>query len=473
MLLKKQIVRFAALVTAVLVSACKVEISTPEHTRIHSPELDFECPAGSTCLVDVDSMRFFADFFVEPDPGYIFIQWNSGNGYLCGDSTSYYCRIDLTGVPQSDALWRTVHHPDLLIYLDPLVVKGTPYLQAIETFEDARLAQCDIRNRRNRRPEYAEEAVYLRCSSGFISSIHGLENFPYVRDLEIRDYGGVDNTPLQALKHLRELLLERVGTEPLDISFLKGLHRLREVLILSDNSFVGLEEEVIDTPFEEFAINVNSNQDVQQLSNLRNTKGLHLLGEDPYYAAKALDLRPVGKLSKLEKLELSDVKIYTGLETWGNLTALEEISIMPILSQASFNYFSLLPSLKDITVRGEEITSLEPLAELELIERVDVSNSSVTDISGLRNKPHLERVNLAFNDISDVSSIADWAVKDGDIVLILLGNSISKFGSVFNHFKTGRIDLSHNPLDCNDLRNLFKNKSENLQITHTSGNCTI
>jgi hypothetical protein len=53
------------------------------------------CSEGNNCVVQITDPNFSDSFTVTPNPGYEFVKWQKGSGFLCGDSTNLTCTLTM------------------------------------------------------------------------------------------------------------------------------------------------------------------------------------------------------------------------------------------------------------------------------------------------------------------------------------------------------------------------------------------
>ncbi len=63
-------------------------------------------------------------------------------------------------------------------------------------------------------------------------------------------------------------------------------------------------------------------------------------------------------------------------------------------------------SLQSLTLQGNQISDLSPLANLEKLESLDLENNQISDLSPLANLPELTVLDLVNNQISDISALS-------------------------------------------------------------------
>lgn len=110
-----------ALLLAISVSACKVQITVPEGGRVASASGARDCEAGDTCSFEVVDLFFEDTFLGEAGEGFAFAGWQRGNNSLCGGSAKD-CFLSTGGFSGNPALL-AVLESDETFFLRPLFVE--------------------------------------------------------------------------------------------------------------------------------------------------------------------------------------------------------------------------------------------------------------------------------------------------------------------------------------------------------------
>ena len=87
-----------------LLTGCKLAVIVGEGGAVESASGTRDCPHSSYCLNAVDDPNFNETFTVVPKPGFEFVKWHGGEGFLCRDSTNVNCTVTLTGDATSTAI---------------------------------------------------------------------------------------------------------------------------------------------------------------------------------------------------------------------------------------------------------------------------------------------------------------------------------------------------------------------------------
>lgn len=87
--MKIQLTRLLTFFTLGLsLTGCKILIEVPQGGKVVSVSGAYECPAGSTCSVEVEDLLFDETFTVVAEEGYTFEGWRKGDRLLCGGFTA-------------------------------------------------------------------------------------------------------------------------------------------------------------------------------------------------------------------------------------------------------------------------------------------------------------------------------------------------------------------------------------------------
>jgi N-acetylneuraminic acid mutarotase len=108
---------FLGLVTVVILSGCKVEITVPEGGRVGTISGAYACESGETCTIDVVDVFFDETFQAKPAPGYTFAAWRQKGRAFCG-GRNRPCRLSTTGFPGTKLM--PFLESDDVFYLEPV-----------------------------------------------------------------------------------------------------------------------------------------------------------------------------------------------------------------------------------------------------------------------------------------------------------------------------------------------------------------
>ncbi len=78
-------------------TGCKLAVMVPSGGDVTSASNTRNCSGGSLCEHNITDSTFNESFTAVARPGYVFSKWNTGAGFLCGDSTNPTCTISNVG----------------------------------------------------------------------------------------------------------------------------------------------------------------------------------------------------------------------------------------------------------------------------------------------------------------------------------------------------------------------------------------
>jgi hypothetical protein len=78
------------------VGGCKVAVMVPDGGDVTSGTGTRNCASGVLCEFDVVDRTFSDSFTAKAKPGYKFVKWKAGPGFLCGNSGNAMCIVDNT-----------------------------------------------------------------------------------------------------------------------------------------------------------------------------------------------------------------------------------------------------------------------------------------------------------------------------------------------------------------------------------------
>ena len=145
------------------------------------------------------------------------------------------------------------------------------------------------------------------------------------------------------------------------------------------------------------------------------------------------DINPVGKLTNLEKLSITNIKM-KNIKTIGNLKKLQHLefynlylsdnSISPLSSLTNLKYLSIydspydlranniqplktLVNLETLILSGLSIRDLSPLAGLKNLQNLGFYRAQVSNISPLANLTNLRSLSLNYTQVTDIQPIVN------------------------------------------------------------------
>ena len=87
-------------------SGCKIALMVGEGGGVSSTA-EGVCLPNTACVYNVADTTYLASFTATTLPGWHFVKWKSGDGFICGDSTLQKCTVDLSlvaGNPAAEAI---------------------------------------------------------------------------------------------------------------------------------------------------------------------------------------------------------------------------------------------------------------------------------------------------------------------------------------------------------------------------------
>lgn len=203
----------------------------------------------------------------------------------------------------------------------------------------------------------------LTLTNQELGELSGLLQLPELTGLNIGGNGseGMDYSPLASLTSLERLELREMRYDSLtDLSFVKGLTKLRE-LVLRDNDALS---------------------DLSPLAGLTGLERLDLfsIGEKP--KDTKLDLTPLAKLKNLRELDLSFCET-------GSLTPLAALTGLEVLN---LRYCNATYTFED----SSEWTDLTFLSGFDRLRELDLGYCVLVDLSPLSGLTSLEKLDLHF-----------------------------------------------------------------------------
>lgn len=212
----------------------------------------------------------------------------------------------------------------------------------------------------------------LDASNKGITSLHGIERFTKLVNLNLENNKIDDLSPLQSLLKLRSLNLNNNG-----------------IIDLNELNFVALE----NIPLEQLSLrhNVSNKERLSDISTLESMVSLTKLDLRDNHVT---DLTALGNLTNLVDLDLRENK-FIDIEVLSNLTKLEELnlrennidSIEPISNLLNLKYLNIHSNTK--------IQSLGPISDLVNLETLIMRDVSIENqIDVLEHLTKLQRINV-------------------------------------------------------------------------------
>lgn len=244
---------------------------------------------------------------------------------------------------------------------------------------DADILDGDSREKVLQKLEECESLV-LEGDEREIYSLEALVLLPNLKQLmvdidqqisEITDF-----TPIAQLSRLERLYINSGTDEPVDLSFLGGMHTITELLLvrckITDFSFVEKMPQLQELGMQRCGVG-----DIGFLSGLTTLRALYLDGNS------VTDLTPLAGLDKLECLHVSENRIQ-------DISALGEME-----------------ELFDLAAYRNEIRDISVLARLPRLNKVEISDNRIEDLSPLADKEELMYAAVFGNPVKSLMPVLE------------------------------------------------------------------
>lgn len=434
---------------------CKLQIAVPQGGIVTTTSGSYECLSSRVCNIDVSDTYFDETFIATPDPGYIFLGWESSDKGFCGDKfkKDRPCHLFTTGFPESDT-FSAILDSDEVFYLTPIFVRGTPIAEAVNGIVDTVFRECVQSWVGN--ATYAEEVKDIRCIPYIADaeSLEGIQAFRGLRKLMLNAWK-YDLAPLSELRYLEYLRLYVHPDE--DFLPLKNLMQLDhlEIGIFRHEStcatYAGTQWRCSGLGFRNFA----------SLASLKKVKFLNLAFDNP-------DLETVGKLTSLKTLYAHS----------GNITDISELSGLTKLTFLDLQNNQIVDisaldkmiHLEKLNLAGNQIDDCSALSGLKNLEVLFLNGNKLRDITALRGLK-LAALGLSQNQISDISPLAELRnpnpPPNNYTTLDLRNNRIKLIGNALGSIERGDIHLEGNPLFCSEIDEYLASKPLRVEVSYS------
>jgi len=92
----RAIIRTLSMIALALVlSGCKLAVMVSSHGSVLSASGTRNCTGPDYCEFIISDADFSETFTAVPQPGFTFVEWQSGNGFICADSTDPVCVVEM------------------------------------------------------------------------------------------------------------------------------------------------------------------------------------------------------------------------------------------------------------------------------------------------------------------------------------------------------------------------------------------
>ena len=321
----------------------------------------------------------------------------------------------------------------------------------------------------------------LECNHKNIESLAGIEAFTNLVDLNIEGYRGGDLSPLAKLTKLDQLSIawSCCRDAARDLTPLLGLKQLTK-LNLNNANIKDIAVLGGLTNLRDLQIGWNQINDYSALANLKQLRYLNL------YSSQISTIPELGATASLEQLELGDNPITTlaGLPEmpslrYINLNNTQITDLSPLSGSQNLQNISArtarlqsltlsnLPGLSQLELSDNQITSIT-IDGVPNLHWIDLNNNRLTGFAGLEVASNLSYLYLHNNLIRNVASIKPVLASTPLQELTLTSNEISVLGDAFDAMSEGNLDLSGNPLLCDEAASFRANKSRGLRFTFST-----
>ena len=338
----------------------------------------------------------------------------------------------------------------------------------------------------------AGDLTELECSHRGVASLEGLESFPNLkrlnldgsrRDLDLSPIARLtkldnlrlgwtwccegneweshrDLTPISNLKQLSELHLN--GGAVSDISALSELANLRRLWLgwnqdIEDFSALGAIRRLTELELQNTLL-----RQIPELGSAGSLKYLGL-GENPISDLSDLPEMPFLEHINLSNTQVSDISVLSGSQNLRHIDARNARLKRVDLGE--------MPELNGMGLSDNKISSVS-FQDLPNVDWLDLSNNEMTGFEGMVSLNNLWNLNLQNNQVSDLSSIEEVIAQTRLHEINIRDNEISKIAGAFDQLNEGNLDLSGNPLLCEEYETLRASKSKGLRVTF-EGDCEI
>ena len=348
--------------------------------------------------------------------------------------------------------------------------------------------------------------LYIR--STLVRELDGIEN---LIDLEALDIQGLqltsidqllgNNQSLQNLQagnnNLTSVDLGAAGEQLVQI----GLHGNRDLSELKnfsgrtfdrvDVSYTAIQDLAFLGDQAEIRAFYIGGEQLTDLAGLRNVTGLiHLeIQDSPQIADLAvlaellplerLDLRGMERLQNLDFLQSQSQLNHLTLERSYSVEDYSGLQFLSNLESARLNYLGSLDlslladssNLTNIELRGNELTSIEGVSDLQFLEQLDLSDNRIEDLSPLSSVTTLRDLRFSQNQVASLDPLTALENlgrvhgRDNQVVTLspltnltqlhdveLQNNRVTRVVGVFDgNTQNARVNLNDNPLLCSEV----------------------
>ena len=264
-----------------------------------------------------------------------------------------------------------------------------------------------------------------------------------------------DLTPLLGLKQLTNLNLNNANIK--DITVLGGLINLRDLQI-GWNQIIDFSALANLKRLRYLNLTASQISLIPQLGAIASLEQLDL-GENPITTLAGLSEVPSLRYINLNNTQITDLSPLSGSQNLQNISArtarLQSLTL------------SNLPGLNQLELSDNQITSIA-IDGVPNLHWIDLNNNRLTGFAGFEVASNLSYLYLHNNLIRNVASIKPVLASTPLRELTLTSNEISVLGDAFDVMSEGSLDLSGNPLLCDEAASFRANKSRSLRFTFST-----
>ncbi len=283
--------------------------------------------------------------------------------------------------------------------------------------------------------EDVKSITTLDASIRPIESLEGLEYLANLTSLNLEVTDIEDIQPIADLTQLEELNLGFNSITSIDaLTNLTSLNQLR----LNDNKLNDIDSLFWSSVKNLQVLDLSNNQ-LRKIDDLHKLKKLTTLNLSKN---QINDISPLAQMTTLRELNLSSNQIVNLDENLKSLTNLEVLDLqknkITDISELTWLWYT---GLRELNLSHNTITDLQPLSNMENLERLFLKDIEVTDVSDLRLLPKILELDLSHNLIDDLTGIGELTTLE---MLYLHNNLLTTISPLINLTNLEKITLMSN-----------------------------